>query len=578
MDVSERAATTETRVGEVLAGRYQLEAVLAQGGMGTVFRGRQVSLNRPVAVKLLHPSLEREQSRRFLQEAHIVAQLDHPNCVAIHDFGRTDDGRSFIAMQLLNGHSLSLETGQRHDPNRAAEIVSDLLRGLEHAHARGVIHRDLKPENLYLAREADGRETVKIVDFGIAKHNEGGEDDGTVTVSGLMSGTPAYMSPEQAIGIDSDGRTDIYSAGMILFELLAGQCAFEDDDAINLLQMHMTEPLPALPDDVPPELVAIVKKMCAKERKDRYQSATAALTDLDAFLGIGRTSSDSLAPTPIVEPKPADVRARSERVTRDDLDAVALTPQPALQPRAQRSSGVYFAGVGLVALLFGGWFTLRPAAEPEAAPAEPKVEAAAAPRVEPAAEPVLPVDADGGPDLVALLAIANNRSEPQSYVERHAALEQLTDSEMAERIDRRLQIGLDAVQADEAESPCATFGTAMAEMRRDPHEDFHSFATAARVPVVDGESCPGGDSQLQATREALGLATPEAEDNTVVASRKRSKSRSQNKRGAAPAPTPEATPEPIKPPAKPAKATKPAKPTQASTIPKLEDDLRELGG
>jgi serine/threonine protein kinase len=276
-------------VGTVLVERYQLDAMLGEGGMGAVFRARHLLMDRNVAIKILHPELGRdpEISARFDREAQTAARLEHPNIVAVLEFGGTPAGFRYLVMPLLAGAELRTITGRPMAPERAVGLAIQLFAALEHAHARSVVHRDLKPENVFVLHptegEFQGREQLKLVDFGLAKLAEGASTGPALTRIGQVFGTPAYMSPEQSRGEIVDARTDLYSAGLILYELLAGRLPFVDDDIIKLLQKQIHEPPPPLPESIDPRLRELVMKLLAKDREQRIPDASTAKRMLEAL-------------------------------------------------------------------------------------------------------------------------------------------------------------------------------------------------------------------------------------------------------------------------------------------------------
>ncbi len=271
--------------GATIVERYRVDQVLGVGGMGAVFRGRHLGLERDVAIKVLHPDLTRdpEISKRFDREAHSASRLDHPNCLRVTDVGSTSDGMKFMVMDLLSGGELADRLGEPLTAERSVLMVVQILRGLEHAHENGVIHRDVKPENIFITRDHEGREILKLVDFGIAKLI-GGSTDTRMTKAGLIFGTPAYMSPEQAMGMEADGRADLYAVGVILYEMLGGSPPFENDDPVKLVRMQVSMDPPALSGDIAPALSAVVMKLLAKDRDDRFQTAAHAREALELVL------------------------------------------------------------------------------------------------------------------------------------------------------------------------------------------------------------------------------------------------------------------------------------------------------
>jgi serine/threonine protein kinase len=285
-------------VGTVIHDRYRVDKLLGAGGMGAVFKAHHVGLRRDVALKVLRPELGRDPTtgKRFDREAHSVSRLDHPNCVRVTDFGTTEGGVKYLVMELLEGAELQASLGSPWAPARAVDTIIQILEGLEHAHHVSIVHRDLKPENVFVTRDYRGRELIKLVDFGIAKliDDEGAKDQ--LTRAGMVFGTPRYMSPEQASGGKLDERTDLYAAGLILYEMLSGRPPFVSDDAAALLRMHILASPPELPPSVPAPLAAVVGKLLEKSRNDRYASAREAIDALEPL----RASLAAAAPAVVV--------------------------------------------------------------------------------------------------------------------------------------------------------------------------------------------------------------------------------------------------------------------------------------
>ncbi|MBK9073127.1 MAG: serine/threonine protein kinase [Myxococcales bacterium] len=242
------ATSPPPRLGQLIAGRYRLDAVLGVGGMGTVYRGEQIALKRPVAVKLVNHDLCRNPSivARFLAEAETVARLNHPNIVTLYDFGTEPDGSLYLVMEFLPGRSLRhVLAEQKSLPvAQAVEYVMQVARAVAYANKAGVIHRDLKPDNIVLAPRGESVQAV-VLDFGIAKLR--GTDGTTVqpmTRVGDMIGTPLYMAPEQIRGEPVDARTDVYSLTAVLFELITGELPFTGPTATAIMAKHLTEAVP----------------------------------------------------------------------------------------------------------------------------------------------------------------------------------------------------------------------------------------------------------------------------------------------------------------------------------------------
>ncbi|MBA3391517.1 MAG: serine/threonine protein kinase [Deltaproteobacteria bacterium] len=278
-------------IGSVLDGRYRIDGVLGTGGMGRVYRGEHTGIGRAVAIKVLHTDLSRnrEAAQRFQREALASGRLDHPNIVGVSDFGVLDDGACYLVMEALDGESLGarLERERRIPWSDALDILRGVLHGLRHAHDRGVVHRDIKPDNIFLARK-DGASVVKILDFGIAKLFAGSADDPASTRAGLTVGTPAYLSPEQAVGGEILPASDLYSATIVLFEMLAGRPPFAEKEPLAMLGAHVSRPPPRIA-DVAPDVVLplgledVIQRGLEKVSAQRYHNALEYLAALDAI-------------------------------------------------------------------------------------------------------------------------------------------------------------------------------------------------------------------------------------------------------------------------------------------------------
>ena len=238
---------TDPNIGRVVADRFEVISVIGAGGMGSVYRARQRGLDRPVALKLLkeEASWDPDTVTRFHREAKAMSLLQHGNTVRVFDFGQTSEGTLFLAMELLEGETLTkrLKREGTLDPVVAIRVVQQVLRSLHEAHSKGIVHRDLKPDNIVLA-DVDGQSepVVKVLDFGIAKVFEGeNQFDQLETQAGTVFGTPRYMSPEQAQGKSLDARSDLYSVGVLLYQLLTGVPPFQDEEAVVVMAKHIRD-------------------------------------------------------------------------------------------------------------------------------------------------------------------------------------------------------------------------------------------------------------------------------------------------------------------------------------------------
>ena len=356
------ASDKDPLLGALLGGRFRILGRIGVGAMGTVYRANQASVNRLVALKVLRPDLNRdpETTTRFYREARATSLLKHPNTVTVHDFGETEDGCLFIAMELLEGRLLSelLRKEGAQQVSRAVKIAIQVARSLAEAHRKGIVHRDLKPDNIMLA-QVEGQEVVKVLDFGIAKVMSDHDGlDAFETQAGTVFGTPRYMSPEQAQSKPLDARSDLYALGVIFYQLLTGHAPFEDDDAVVVMARHIKSQ-PRRPRDVRPDVAipsqieGLVMRLLEKDRAKRPQSAESLIHELMVFLS-----------------------------TRDQLTTVRT---PAWRLRARQGMVVIGVVVGGLALAAGTtWVTRR---RPPARVEPPVATAAGAGD---AADPVVP--------------------------------------------------------------------------------------------------------------------------------------------------------------------------------------------
>ncbi|HUS29818.1 MAG TPA: serine/threonine-protein kinase [Kofleriaceae bacterium] len=306
-----------TLVGSIVEDRYEIQEELGAGAMGVVYRGRHLKVGRTVAIKVLHDHLVKDPSmvERFEDEARAVARLRHRNLVGVLDVGVTDDGQRCMVLEFAPGCSMAKLVTVAMKRERVIALVRQLLLGLEHAHEAGLVHRDLKPENVLVERSADGTEIPRIVDFGIAQLRDRADrgDGRRHTTDGLVVGTPMYMSPEQARGEAVDERTDLFALGVMVYEMLAGCTPFEGS-GVEVMMLNIMQDPPSIATrtgrDVDAQLEAFARKLMARDKADRYASATDALAALDAI-------ASNAVPRPVVD-NPT-VRHRTTRITMPAL-------------------------------------------------------------------------------------------------------------------------------------------------------------------------------------------------------------------------------------------------------------------
>jgi serine/threonine-protein kinase len=326
-------------VGQLLGERYQIEAKLGQGAMGEVYRARHVLMGRICAIKLMNPSLSQDTDAigRFNREATNASKITHPNVCAVYDFGFTPDGLLYLAMEYIEGRTLSVLMNDGPLPERrAVEILTQCAAGLEAAHELGIVHRDLKPDNIMVVDQR-GKDVVKVVDFGIAKA-AGGGDQG-VTKTGSVVGTPAYMSPEQLTGDPVTPASDQYALALIFYRMLTGILPFAAATIQEAMARRLTERAPRLP-GFPEPMAAAVARALERKPGDRFPSVTA----FAEAIGTARTAPDRSLP-------------RTEIVRE--------------QPRRWRTAMIAGSGLAVAAMAYGVWRLVGPGAPRQAALASP---------------------------------------------------------------------------------------------------------------------------------------------------------------------------------------------------------------
>src|SRR4051812_35532550 len=261
-------------LGKVIDGRYEILQRIGEGGMGVVYKAKQQSIDRIIAIKMLNPQMASDEQwgNRFYNEAKATSRLQHPNTIRMFDFGRTADGRLFLTMEYLEGLTLrqAVTTQAPMAANRVLKILIQCCASLAEAHSIGIIHRDIKPDNVFLLNMAGSPDFVKLLDFSVAKLLEG---DRMKTQAGVVFGTPQYMSPEQGRGPPPHARSDLYALGILAFEMLTGNVPFHDENPMTVIQMHLHAGVPPMPEHVPYPVQQIVRRALEKDAGRRYQSS-----------------------------------------------------------------------------------------------------------------------------------------------------------------------------------------------------------------------------------------------------------------------------------------------------------------
>ena len=381
----------EMETGQVLGNRYEIKECIGSGGMGAIYTARRIHIGDTVAVKVLRPEVVNDsQSReRFQREARAAAKLHHPNAVVVHDFGQDADGTTYIVMEYLEGRSLrDVMNDEKTMPlPQALSLTKQACAAIEAAHRLGIIHRDIKPDNIIVLDSHDGTPHVKILDFGIAKlldrTNELGEIDPTLTQAGTVIGTPNYMSPEQCQGESLDARSDVYSLGIVLYEMLTGVQPFTAKNSTGIVIKHVTEKprrLVSLNPYVPAEVERVVLKALEKKPEARQQSALDLAREFEA--AVNQSS----------QPKSFSPVAQVAETRLETRVAAVKTGKPSRAP-------LFVAAGAAAILLLGGlswWLVMSSQQPPKSQPsakdistqlppqkAEPTPEATAKPLVAP---------------------------------------------------------------------------------------------------------------------------------------------------------------------------------------------------
>ena len=339
----------EGLVGVTLDGRYRLEAVLGEGGMGAVFRATHLAMDRRVAIKLLKPHLTGDEAalHRFAREARNALKVESEHAVKVVDYGVTPLFDYYMVLEYLDGRTVQreLEIDGPFSPARVVHIARQVLHALGAAHRIGLIHRDIKPDNLLLLKQGDDPDYTKVLDFGVSKLMEGSAKSSRsalkLTQAGVVFGTPEFMSPEQACGLALDGRSDLYSLAATMYSMLTGTALFEGNSAIELLTHHARTPAPHLPADLAPRLDAVLQRCLGKHKEARYPSAEALDAELAALEPFLRGERIPSGPSP-------KLALFSPSTYVEALDESNLDLE---MPRGRRGLYLAIGGVAVAAML-----------------------------------------------------------------------------------------------------------------------------------------------------------------------------------------------------------------------------------
>ncbi len=359
--------------GRIIAGKFRVEKLIGEGGMGKVYKATQMSLDKSVVLKVLRQSLLSDERTvaRFQREAKAASRLNHPNSISVIDFGQDEEGALYIAMEFVSGQDLHqvLTAAGPLPEHRMVRILGQVLSALSDAHAAGVIHRDLKPENIMVEQRRGEPDFVKVLDFGIAKIQDAAEEGGpALTRAGFVCGTPEYMSPEQARGGQLDARSDLYAVGVILYQCATGVLPFESDSAVGLATMHLTQ------DPVPPRqrnphshigeaLERLILKAMSKNPRERPQSAEefrAALLHLDGDVESTQVDAQRTAVQSGVAGKPGRPAQKAPEPGKQERTPTwSTSPGGDYEPtttsvRPKGRSAALMAGLGLGGVLLLG--------------------------------------------------------------------------------------------------------------------------------------------------------------------------------------------------------------------------------
>ncbi|PIE19403.1 MAG: hypothetical protein CSA66_02390 [Proteobacteria bacterium] len=493
-------------VGHVLDGKYTMLAKLGEGGMGSVYRAEQTSMGREVAIKVLRReySQNRTAIKRFLREAKASSKLGHPNTITVYDFGQSNDGLLYLVMELLTGRPLSdiLDDDGAMPVERAVHIIAQVCDSLSEAHVNGIYHRDLKPENIFIEQKAGNPDFVKVLDFGIAKMNGDDKEVSQATATGMICGTPSYMSPEQAMGQDIDGRSDIYALGILLYEMLTDEKPFDGDTPMEVMLKHINEPSPNIHERtqlvVPQGIQDTIDAMLAKKAPGRPIDCQEVKKRLIAGL------KTPLAGPIVSTDDPTLAKRRredsGERAASDEktglapvvrtytLDAVSIRPKRRM-PWLGAAALLLLLGVGTGLYL---WLSSgAPAATDPPAPAVTSVDSAGEVRAAAPAGPLPGGDEAGLADAAA--------ESPDSATAVAAAGETAAGETMADEV-----VAVGSVTGDLVNTIAGGRALALGAASAPPGPEMVSLRLETRPPganVYDADSVLLGESPLVLQRE-----------------------------------------------------------------------------
>ncbi len=461
-------APVDPLINRTLDAKFLIQELLGVGGMGRVYKAVQLSLDKVVCVKVLRPGMTQDETlvRRFQREARAASRLNHPNSITVIDFGQAkEDGSLYLAMEFVPGKDLNkvIATERPLSEKRVVHIMDQVLSALADAHAAGIIHRDLKPENIMVAELRGTRDFVKVLDFGIAKIQESAVPEPGLTQAGMVCGTPEYMSPEQARGEELDARSDIYAAGVILYQMVTGQLPFTAPTAMGIVTKHLMEP-PVPPSQlsgirVSPALEAVILKAMSKDRSGRQPTAIALQQELAAVLSpVVAPAQEEPLPKDLFAPAPASRAAHpiSAQPTQQRPASPPVPERPPAQPATPKKSSRLPLLVILILLVLGGggaaayFLFLRPPPEPPKTPdAGPVIalDAGTAPLAEPVAE-------DAGPPPV---------EEPAASADAgaEAAAADAGSEAISEQAQAFYNLGKELMARQEVDKACKTFEKAI---------------------------------------------------------------------------------------------------------------------